>query len=137
MYCRVVKTHLQCCPHDSSFAQMIWRQGFEDAKAGVANTHADDATYNLGYTSGEIIKLEEAKAIKVDAKAADELRGRTSIIVTDDTIEASEPSERHSFPSVTELTLALGERRPAPSVPPPPGKLFEAAQVAAAENVIF
>ncbi|MCC6563393.1 hypothetical protein IT087_00700 [Candidatus Uhrbacteria bacterium] len=115
-YCRyAAEKHQECCPHDNPLAQMIWKDGYKAATEGRANAHADDPTYTLGFTSGEY-----AKAMK-DANASHE--------------DIGEPLERRSLPSITELGLALAERHPAPPVPP--GKVFEDAQVAAAESVIF
>ncbi|MCK9360982.1 hypothetical protein M0Q28_02010 [Patescibacteria group bacterium] len=123
-YCRsAAEKHLECCPHDNPLAQMIWKDGYKAATEGQANAHADDPTYTLGFTSGEY-----AKAMK-DGYVTREDHG--------------EPPSRSSFPSLTELGLALGERHPAPPVPSamrpphPPGKEFEDAQIAAAESVIF
>jgi hypothetical protein len=87
--------HLDCCPDGSTIAISLWEAGFNAAFRESANTVADDEVFTLGYRMGEIahenVLAEEAEL---------------------------PPRPRHSFPSLSELSLKLQE----PDMPDAPSR---------------
>lgn len=100
-YCRRSGQHLISCPEDDTVALQIWKAGHQAALNDQRNTCANDETYSLGYTSGE---MERERLNSHDRK----LR----------MFPEDAPIDRPSlpFPSVTELTLALQERHDPPPI---------------------
>lgn len=107
-YCRLTEGHQTSCPENDTVAIQIWKAGFQAGLNGQRNSRACDETYSLGFTSGEMER---------ERLNASEKRDRPSTPEELFPEEAPEPRPRNSFPSVTELTLAMQEKHDPPPIP--------------------
>lgn len=106
-YCRQVDDkHIGACPAGSAVAIQIWQGGHEAGLNGRKNAHSGDPTYTLGFVSGEM-----------DRERMQESEKRP--LTAEELFPDEAPEGRPSRPlvSITELSLALQERRDPPPIP--------------------